>query len=688
MLGRSAIVDFSPVAAALALALAALAAGCDCGGGLNPGGRCTTSRDCRDPGDVCIDGRCTPRDEIDGDVPDEDAGGGGCVDFDRDGLGLGCPAGPDCDDRDPARGGPERCDDVDNDCDGTIDEGLRDICTTCTPSCEVDVVPGTGGWMPDAENSDGVIVDPSGALTLGRTMAMAFSVWVANSDEATVSRLRFDSSSGRIVETGRFPTVGVTAPAGSRPWNEQCGWCDPARGGCIGNCPSRTAVDQNFDAYVANRAFGNQGTITKFANDEADCVDRNMNGVIDTSRDLNGDGTIALTPVGIGNEFVGPEDECILYTVPVGSATGGTPRALAIGIAAPDAIVGDVWVGLYNDQQACLLRAADGSIVACMPIDGIRPYGAASDAMGRIWFVDRTGTRRDILGYVSPSTMTFHGASDVPDFGCATGNLQAYGITPDADGRIYVASSNCDPPVLRYVPETDTWDSYTIPGGGTPRGLAADETSLWVGLSHSAIGFGGGWGNRVAQFSITPTGLSFVANHTIPTGLGPVGVGVSFDGSVWAVCQGSNSAARLDPAAGTWLEQGVGLTPYTYSDFIGFGLNVFAEPRGRYKFRLEGCEGGEFGGQTWLGARVTAEIPPRTEVTLWARTADDVAALAALPWIGPFPAPVADFRMAPGPLAPGRYIEIELRLRTDDRRVAPRVMRVDVAGECTAPSTP
>jgi len=54
---------------------------------------------------------------------------------------------------------------------------------------------------------------------------------------------------------------------------------------------------------------------------------------------------------------------------------------------------------------------------------------------------------------------------------------------------------------------------------------------------------------RIVQYDLATMG--FVATHTMPTGLGPVGVGVSFDGSVWAICQGSNSAARLEPATGT-----------------------------------------------------------------------------------------------------------------------------------------
>jgi hypothetical protein len=664
-----------------AVLLSALAlSGCDCSG--DPTARsCRTERDCRDD-QICVDGRCsTPSADLDGDLAPGDDGGGGspvadgataCLDFDRDGRGPGCAFGPDCDDSDAMRGGAELCDGVDNDCDDTVDEGLVDICTSCTPSCEIDVIPGADGWAPTDENSEGVIVDEGAppALTLGRTMAEAFSVWVANSDEATVSKL--DSRTNR--ELARYPTVTATAPPGSRPWNERCGWGDPA----IGNCPSRTAVDQRFDAYVANRAFGNQGTITKYANREEDCIDRNASGVIDTSRDLNGDGTIDLA----SPEYVGVDDECILWTTAVGP-NNAVPRALTIGLAPPDGTVGDVWVGLYSAAQACRLDPTDGHTIGCVPMPGIHSYGGTSDSLGRIWFVDRSGTRRDILGYVDPGTMTFHLASPVPDaMGCATDALHTYGITPDADNRIYIASTACNPPVLRYDPSSDTWDWHSFPGDGTPRGLAADETSLWVGISHERIAFLGGGANRVEQFRLSD--MSHVATHRIPTGTVPVGVGVSFDGSIWAICQGTNSAARLDPAAGTWIEHDVGLTPYTYSDFIGYGLNVFANPRGSYRFQVEGCPRSEFGGQSWHGARVMADLPPSTSVNMWVRTGDTVEALAAAAYIGPFPAPVANFRMPPGPVPPGRYIEIELRLATDDRRVAPRVFSVDLAGECGA----
>jgi hypothetical protein len=160
---------------------------------------------------------------------------------------------------------------------------------------------------------------------------------------------------------------------------------------------------------------------------------------------------------------------------------------------------------------------------------------------------------------------------------------------------------------------------------------------------------------------------------------------VSFDGSVWAIAQATNSAARLDPTTGTWIEHPVGLTPYTYSDFIGFGLNTFAQPRGYYRFTSEGC--GPDSMTRWLGARLRVEVPAGTAVEVFARASDDRATLGAAEFVGPFPVteadPIVDFTAAPGPVPNGRYLEVEVRLRTDDRRVAPRVFEVTLARECT-----
>lgn len=57
------------------------------------------------------------------DVSSANAAPSGCTDRDGDGYGLGCAAGNDCSDRDPAMhpGAAETCNFKDDDCDGTVD---------------------------------------------------------------------------------------------------------------------------------------------------------------------------------------------------------------------------------------------------------------------------------------------------------------------------------------------------------------------------------------------------------------------------------------------------------------------------------------------------------------------------------------------------------------------------------------
>ncbi|MDH5494039.1 MAG: hypothetical protein OEY14_18965, partial [Myxococcales bacterium] len=197
-----------------------------------------------------------------------------------------------------------------------------------------------------------------------------------------------------------------------------------------------------------------------------------------------------------------------------------------------------------------------------------------------------------------------------------------------------------------------------------------------VGLSH-ATSRGSPFANRIVQYRLED--LSVVATHTMPLGSGPVGVGVSFDGSIWAIYQDNDMASRFDPATGSWIEHPVGLNPYTYSDFVGFGLNVFAEPRGHHRFIVEGCADAE---SQWQGVRYDATVPDRTRVEVWARSADTVADLETETFLGPFEGNPANLQAVPGPVPPRRYLQVELRLVTMDRSTSPRILDVDVALVC------
>ena len=106
----------------------------------------------------------------DGDADsDSDGDPTGCVDLDGDGYGRNCEAGTDCDDGDPERH------------------------ANCTL---VEFGEGTDHpWDPRDDNSNGVIVDEDGGLTLDAYPEIEPAVWIANADEGTITRL--DAVTGR-----------------------------------------------------------------------------------------------------------------------------------------------------------------------------------------------------------------------------------------------------------------------------------------------------------------------------------------------------------------------------------------------------------------------------------------------------------------------------------------------------------
>jgi hypothetical protein len=521
---------------------------------------------------------------------------------------------------------------------------------------------GTGNpWALTPTNSEGVTVDPAdGALVLGVIGFNSPGVWVSSMDDGTVSRL--DPSTGR--EIGRYFTARPDFANRARPADESCNWS------YTGNCPSRTAVDQNFDCYVANRAFGNQGTVTRIAARLENCVDRNSNGLIDTSTDRNGDGLINKADP---TEFYGVNDECILWTVPVG-VNNGVPRALAVGIAPRGGAVGDIWVGNFNERRAYRLRASDGAALGNVAMDVNASYGAVVDRQGRIWFTAANGSSRN-LGYVNPATMTYTEVAAAPF------NLWAYGMAYylSMDGTqefIFVADSSGGR-LYRYDINVNNWTFVSTPG--TPRGVAADiNGNIWVAPWSTGTGWSGSYNRNIWRYDVNLGGFT---QYLSPTASGFMGVGVTFDNAIWGIAAIGSRAVRLSPSRTSWIETpSIFVTPYTYSDFIGYGLSVFANPRGNHRFTVVGdtsCARNRWTNVTWNATR-----PVGTSVNIYVRVANSAALLSTQPWIGPFATSPANLAAAPGPVPTGPFIEIDVRMETEDRRLTPRVTNVNATGVC------
>jgi hypothetical protein len=457
---------------------------------------------------------------------------------------------------------------------GTVQSCTINACGDCLPNCVTDAYGvvqnvvanpngqttsqgATVGLLPPPDPTSQVYQAANGTITLVNTgtpvLANEFA-WPANSIEGTVSQV--DTRSG--VEVGRYPSVlripdanGVPQPQVPDYWT-QC------------NQPSRTAVDPNRNlAFVANRNDADdgwiggpcrsayctnyagqgsgcgpagqpynptalnwdQGSVTKFGRyDDAlcnalrnpglsgcACPDRNGDGKITTSRDVNGDGTIyigtcagactaacradndCLDPnskycyLGTTNatvnstgkcsskpqEFYGYADECVMWTLVLPRVGGSTPPNSSNPSAPPSQ-----W--------------------------GPKMRGMALDRSGALW----VGDYRAALMYKvnTASTAPFGGVLSDPDgAGPLTGTyaqssgvvLQAYpyGAVIDANGIISVINPDGN---LDQV-DTTSGLRYTAGGARTQAinamggyGISTDANRrVWV------PGWGAGGGSGV-----------------------------------------------------------------------------------------------------------------------------------------------------------------------------------------------
>jgi hypothetical protein len=405
--------------------------------------------------------------------------------------------------------------------------------------------------------------------------------WIANSGEGTVSKI--DTATG--AEVARYRT----GPNGGS------------------DSPSRTAVDLGGNCWIANRAYGLQGTVVQIWMEGG--VDRNGNGVIDTS-------------TGPGDVRPWGEDEAVAVVVNVGPANG-VPRALAIDGS------GRIWVGLFNANRYVVLNS-DGSFIAEVPVGGT-PYGAAIDADGILWSAN--------LGWgidkVDTTTLSYVTSYGLPG---------AYGIAVDSDGTVLVGGySNSGADLIKFDPVTETATSFDAPGY-YGRGVCVDNIGqIWVALGY------GSPNNQVARFASNGTWL---ANYTV--GSNPCGVGTDSDGNIIVVCQDSWDVYKLNRNDGTIMwRTDVGVTPYTYSDFTGYILRNITQKTGTWTVVFDS----EAPATPWGKVSWTSDEPDETSVSAQVRSADTIAGLELQPWLDVFNGVEFD-------TITGQYIQVKARLTT------------------------
>jgi len=542
----------------------------------------------------------------------------------------------------------EDCNEVDDDCDGEVDEGVRNECGTCG-DCQLDCLGvGEGCQGFDIEH-EGASVVPCQAddqcVTLAEGSTTLHVLWIASAVNGTVSKL---DTQDRI-ETGRYHSgpLGVSNGYLSGP----------------GDGPSRTSVDASGDVCVANRAFSGQSSVTRIAVN--DCPDQNGDGLVTTST---------------GGDDVYPwgEDECVLWNTSVGNV-GGVARSLAVqDRVGLDGVVEErVWVGLFSENRYLELDRTDGSLTGgeanCAPCT---PYGAAIDRDGNLW------------SSCLSTTLCRFDTEDPTDVELLAAPVGAYGITVDERGVVWFASGGAGDTLTAYDPATQ---EYTQVPGVNGAGVAVDgDGYVWTGQCNDIYGFGIGGTCRVDRETLEFQQLDAHSR----------GVAVDFEGQVWGVSMsgyldvidpgdglGDETVERAFDDCGEGGAEGACIPePYTYSDMSGFQLQNATDPIGSYEHIFEGCAGDVtyWGALTW-----EADTPDGSRITFQVRTGADLGALLAAEWIDvgstiDAPSPI-DLAAALGEGPHGTYLQVRAVLLSDDRVARPSLSGLGVQKSCDVP---
>ena len=508
----------------------------------------------------------------------------------------------------------------------------------------------THSFTLDADFDSGVlnnvVHNPSNQLRLGPTpVSKTTLVWVDNYVPGWI--VRIDSTTGK--QTARFDSAlqFINGQAtGARPSKENCNWAN------TGNCPGRVAVDTNGDVWIVNRAFGSQGTLSKFSGNIGHCIDRNNNGVIDTSRDLNNDGIVSPT----APEYLGPNDECILTTIPVGGV-GHCPRSVAVDKK------GKIWVGSccggyqifrFNPNEPVALEAT-----IQMPA-GTCMYSAASGG-DYVYFSNSGGANGTIR--VNIDTLQVQYAP------CGT---SSYGVVADPSGGWAWLGGYPN----NYVMKADfTTNPPSCPHIATPTMITAMTLDLQGNVWAS------GYGNGTV-IKLSPSGTIL---GTYATGASsPHGLSVDFQGNIWSVQDGYPNLVKFAPNGQNLGSFNIGsptagydYTPYLYSDFTGVQIDRIA-PFTRVGI-WEGTYDGGANGIPWSNVSWNTEpqgaAPAETSLSVSARAADSLAALAIAPYSAcQNGAPLLDVK--------GRYVQTKVDFGGPGY-VTPVLSDLAVQGPCT-----
>lgn len=447
-------------------------------------------------------------------------------------------------------------------------------------------------------------------------------MWIANAGEDTISKWDTENN----IELARYHTW-FGPPASHDAWS--------------GPSPSRTAVDADGNGYVANRHFdGKPADVIKILAES--WIDRNGNGVMDTSYDVNNDGRITpdemlpMTDTNGNGKIDDDEiqDERIAWVVSVGPANG-LGRSLAIDTNS------NIWLGLYNTKAYYKISGVDGNILAG-PIDVSpnTPYGALVDKNGILWGASLGYTLLKLDTNTNTKLNVYdHSAYNI-DYGIALGY--------DEDDNTHVYQGG------RYGNTYIEFDSAT------------ETFSTPAAIKYSVFGIAtDANGNIVASNIYTGSVTKFAPDGSVIWSAAAQvssearGTVVDSDDNVWVIHRGANKLSKFRGSDGTPLGVfNTGLYPYTYSDATGLSL------RGSMGFGTwTVIYDSESASTSWGRVSWNSDVPAGANIDVQIRTGDTEEGLQMATY-----QPISngnDFS------ATGRYIQIKTRLTASPTKESP-----------------
>jgi RHS repeat-associated protein len=366
--------------------------------------------------------------------------------------------------------------------------------------------------------------DVPNQLQLDATAHELDFLWVAVSSKGTI--VKIDTKTGNVL--GEY----FTSPNG-QPRD-----------------PSRTTVDLNGNVWNTNRAGNSVVHVGLVENGQ--CVDRNGNGIIETS---TGFGDIKpwtnLNGVDTNGGVSTAQDECIIHYTKVNSF--GTRH---VSVTKDN----DIWVSGTSGRRFDLIDGITGQIKRAEPTVGFGGYGGLIDKNGVIW------SSNPMLRWDTSKPLTGASGTNWTGF-----NHPSYGLCIDSSGNVWNTSFGNNQ-IRKFAPDGTLLGTFAQ-GDAFAQGCVVDKNDhVWV--AHSL--------NRSTVGHLKNDG-TYVGTITVQSG--PTGVAVDGAGKVWATNHNSRTVSRIDPNLGPLGPDGVtrvgavdfttrnlGGDLYNYSDMTGSTL--------------------------------------------------------------------------------------------------------------------